>query len=217
MPGFRSYVQTGIVLQVNANPAVDVVLQPGQPSDQVQVQANVAMVETRNSGVGQVMENQLIVGLPSGRRITDLILLLGAVTPGSDPVLNSSRNYPTQSLSVAGGLASGTTYVLDGSMHNDPYNNLNLPLPFADALQEFKLEASALPAQYGLHSAAAVNAVTKSGANGFHGDVFEFVRNYKFNAKDYFAARRDTLKRNQFGGVLGGPVVKNKLVFFGGY
>ena len=83
MPGFRSYVQTGIVLQVNANPAVDVVLQPGQPSDQVQVQANVAMVETRNSGVGQVMENQLIVGLPSGRRITDLILLLGAVTPGS--------------------------------------------------------------------------------------------------------------------------------------
>src|SRR5258708_14546910 len=107
--------------------------------------------------------------------------------------------------------------MLDGASHNDPYNNLNLPLPSPDALQEFKVETSALPAQYGMHSGAAINAVTKSGTNAFHGDLFEFVRNGDFNARDFFATKRDTLKRNQWGGTIGGPVKKNKLFFFGGY
>jgi len=124
--------------------------------------------------------------------------------------------YPTQSISVAGGLNNGLTYLLDGGTHNDPFNNLNLPLPFPDALQEFKVETSAVPAQYGQHSAGAINAVTRTGTNNFHGDLFEFVRNGVFNAKDPFALKRDNLKRNQFGGVLGGPIVQNKLFFFGG-
>src|SRR6202040_3400004 len=85
----------------------------------------------------------------------------------------------------------------------------------SDVLQEFKVETSALPAQYGHHSAAAVNAVTKSGANEFHGDAFEFVRNGDFNARNFFATQRDSLKRNQYGGTLGGPIKKNKLFFFG--
>src|SRR5438876_3887552 len=112
---------------------------------------------------------------------------------------------------------NGLTYMLDGGTHNDPFNNLNLPLPFPDALQEFKVETSAVPAQYGQHSAGAVNAVTKSGTNELHGDLFEFVRNKVFNARNAFALQRDSLKRNQYGGVLGGPIVKNKLFFFGGY
>ena len=106
---------------------------------------------------------------------------------------------------------------MDGGTHNDPFNNLNLPMPFPDALQEFKAETSALPARYGHHAASAVNIVTKSGTNKFHGDLFEFVRNYKFNARNFFASQRDSLKRNQFGGALGGPVRQNKLFFFGGY
>src|SRR5207247_5814616 len=81
---------------------------------------------------------------------------------------------------------------------------------------EFKVETSALQAQYGQHSSAAVNAVTKSGTNEFHGDLFEFVRNGSMNARNAFAPKRDSLKRNQFGGVLGGPLIKNKLFFFGG-
>src|SRR5205807_4889697 len=104
-----------------------------------------------------------------------------------------------------------------GTIHNETHTALNLPLPFPDALQEFKVETSALPAQYGDHAAATVNAVTKSGTNNVHGDLFEFVRNGVFNARNFFAAQRDTLKRNQYGGVIGGPVVKNKLFFFGGY
>src|SRR5438046_6271986 len=107
--------------------------------------------------------------------------------------------------------------MLDGAMHNNPYDNLNLPLPFPDALQEFQVETSAMNANQGVHSGASVNSVTKSGTNDFHGDLFEFVRNYKFNARNFFALKRDSLKRNQFGGTVGGPIIKNKLFFFAGY
>jgi hypothetical protein len=89
-------------------------------------------------------------------------------------------------------------------------------LPFPDALQEFKIETSAIPAQYGFHAAGTVNVVTKSGTNAFHGSVFEFARNRVFNARNAYAKERDPLKRNQFGGVIGGPVIKDKLFFFGG-
>jgi hypothetical protein len=91
------------------------------------------------------------------------------------------------------------TYILDGSNHNDPYNNLNLPLPFPDAMQEFKVETSALPAQYGHHAAAAINAVTKSGTNVLHGDGFEFMRDSGLNAKDPFAVMGPTAHARTMG------------------
>src|SRR5262249_4534376 len=90
-----------------------------------------------------------------------------------------------------------------------------LPMPFPDALQEFKVETSGVTVQTA--KAAGVSAVTKSGTNEFHGDLFEFLRNDLFNAQRYFAPKESTLKRNQFGGTLGGPIMKNKLFFFGGY
>lgn len=216
--GFSKFVQSGIVLQVASNPSVEVSLKVGSVSEQVEVEANASLVETRSAGVGTVMENQRVLELPlNGRQATDLIYLSGMATQVSGAGLNSGvRNYPTQDISVAGGLSNGLTYSLDGATHNDPYNNLNLPLPFPDALQEFKVETSALPAQYGHHSAAAVNIVTKSGTNGFHGDLFEFLRNGDMNARNAFALTRDSLKRNQFGGTFGGPIVKNKLFFFVG-
>jgi hypothetical protein len=129
----------------------------------------------------------------------------------------TNRNYPTDAISVAGGMNNGLAYLLDGGTHNDPFNGLNLPLPFPDALQEFKIETSAVTAQYGEHSAGFVNAVTKSGTNNFHGDLFEFFRNGALNARNAFALTRDSLKRNQYGGTIGGPIVKNKVLFFGGF
>ena len=115
--------------------------------------------------------------------------------------------------SVAGGLSFGVAYVLDGATHNNPYDNLNLPLPFPDALQEFRAETSALTAQNGMHSGAAVNAVTKSGTNQFRGERFEFFRHHNLNATDPFAAKNpdgsrkdDGLKRNQYGATIGGPI-----------
>jgi len=216
--GFAKYLQSGIVLQVGSNPTVDVSLKVGSVAEQVQVEANASLVETRNSGVGGVIDNQRVLELPlNGRQATELIFLSGTATIVNGAGLNSGvRNFPTVDISVAGGLSNGLTYRLDGGTHNDPYNNLNLPLPFPDALQEFKVETSALPAQYGHHSSAAVNGVTKSGTNEFHGDAFEFIRNGAVNARNAFATTVDQLKRNQFGGTFGGPILKNKLFFFVG-
>jgi Carboxypeptidase regulatory-like domain len=219
LPGFRTYLQTGIVLQVNDNPVINAVLQIGQLTETVEVQANAALVESRTTTVGQMIDNQRVLELPlNGRQVTELILGFGAANIGGVNANNSGiRNYPTQTITVAGGAGNGLVYLLDGATHNDPYNNMGLPMPFPDALQEFRVETSAGPAQYGQHASGVMNAVTKSGTNDFHGDVFEFLRNGRLNARNAFALQRDDLRRNQFGGTIGGPVVRNKLFFFGGH
>src|SRR5438105_6046439 len=165
-----------------------------------------------------MIDNQRVLELPlNGRNATELIFLAGVAVQNTNVNLNSGvRNYATTVISVAGGLDGGLNYYLDGGTHDDPENNLNLPLPFPDALQEFKVETSGVGAQYGHHSAGTINAVTKAGTNAFHGDLFEFVRNGSMNARNAYAVTNDGIKRNQFGGVLGGPIVKNKLFFFGG-
>jgi hypothetical protein len=230
LQGFRTSIQTGIVLQVNSNPNVPVVLELGALQEAVTVTANTQTVETRALGISQVMENRRILELPlNGRNPADLLALLPAAVP--QPQLNAtSRSMGGtsggQAYSLAGGLSFGISWILDGAMHNNPYDNLNLPLPFPDALQEFRAETSAMTAQNGTHSGGAVNAVTKSGTNSFRGDVFEFFRHHDMNATDPFAAQRndgsgkrrtDGLKRNQYGVTLGGPIKTDSLFFFYGY
>ena len=233
LQGFRTFQQTGIVLQVGANPTLPVTLQVGQLQETVTVTGTAALVETRSPGIGQVITNQQVLELPlNGRQLTELIFQAGlaaggastTAAPGANTLNTGTRNYPTVTVQVGGGASNGLTYILDGGTHNEPFNNLNQPLPFPDAMQEFKVETSALPAQYGLHAAAAVNAVTKSGTNSMHGDVFEFLRDSSLNAPNAFAAigpngkkRSDGLHRDQFGGTLGGPIVRGKLFYFGGY
>ena len=214
--GFSTFVQTGIVLQVATNPDVDVTMKIGAVSEQVQVEANTSLVETQATGVGQVMENTRILELPlNGRMATDLIQLTpGAVMQG---VAGAGGIPNTGQFVVAGGQAFGDAYFLDGGIYSNPWDSAFLPFPFPDALQEFKVETSSLTAQNGLHSGATVNAVTKSGTNELHGDLFDFLRNGDLNARNPLAASRDTLKRNQYGGVVGGPVKKDKLFFFFGY
>jgi hypothetical protein len=228
LQGFRRYERTGIVLQTNTNPVIDVVMQLGEVAEAVTVTGATTLVETRSTGVGQIMDNQRIMDLPlNGRNPVELLLTMPAVV--QVPALNAtSRSMQGatggQAYAVAGSLSFGVSYVLDGAMHNNPYDNLNLPLPFPDALQEFKAETSALTAQYGMHSGAAVNAVTKSGTNVLRGNAFEFFRHHSLNATDPFAARNpdgsrkdDGLKRNQYGGTIGGPIVRDQVFFFGAY
>jgi hypothetical protein len=228
LQGFRTSIQTGIVLQVNSNPNVPVVLELGTVQEAVTVTANTQTVETRQLGIGQVMDNKRIVELPlNGRNPADLLALLPAAVP--QPQLNATSrsmggSNGGQAYSLAGGLSFGVSWLLDGAMHNNPYDNLNLPLPFPDALQEFRAETSAMTAQNGTHSGGAVNAVTKSGTNSFRGDVFEFFRHHSLNATDPFATRNpdgsrkdDGLKRNQYGVTVGGPIKTDSLFFFYGY
>jgi hypothetical protein len=215
-PGFATYVQTGIILQVASNPTVGVQLKIGAVSEQVQVEANAAQVETQNTSLGTVIENRRILDLPlNGRQATDLIQLAGAAIPAGK---NGTAGMPGGiNIAIAGGQLSGIAYFLDGIPYANPFDSTNLPFPFPDALQEFKVETSTLTAQNGLHSAAAINAVVKSGTNNWHGDAFEFLRNGDMNARNFFAASRDTLKRNQYGGVAGAPIRKDRLFIFGGY
>src|SRR5947199_2158337 len=221
LPGFRTFVQTGIVLQVNSNPVINPVLEVGQVTEQLEVQANASLVDTRSTAVGQVMENERILELPlQGRQVTDLITLSGAAveTGKSAPEGWNKGTTAGTFISVAGGQNFGVMYALDGAMHNNGYDGTSMPMPFPDALQESRVEASGMGAAGGTRgSGGQVNAVTKSGTNEFYGNAFEFVRNYVFNARNFFALKRDTLKRNQFGGTLGGPIIQNKLFFFGGY
>jgi hypothetical protein len=218
LPGFRTYVQMGIVLQVDSNPVVNVTLTVGQVAETIEVQANAALVETRSTSVGQVVENTRILELPlNGRQAVELIGLAGAAAPAPNTDSGGRDPFNKFAFSVAGGLNTGVSFTLDGAFHMNPQGNGYMSTPFPDALQEFKVETSATAAASGGKSAGSVSLVTKSGTNDFHGDLFEFVRNGIFNARNSFALRRDTLKRNQFGGTIGGPVLKNKLFFFSGY
>src|SRR6266850_8552661 len=187
LSGFRAYARTGVVLQVNSQPVIDISLALGDLSETVAVVGAAPLVETRSPTLGQVIENERILELPlNGRNSADLIQIAGPVV--SQGVSSSRSMQGGVAYSVAGGQSFGVAYLLDGATHNNPYDNLNLPLPFPDALQEFRVETSALSPQAGMHSGAAVNAVTKSGTNVFHGNVFEFLRDRRFNAKSPFAA-----------------------------
>jgi hypothetical protein len=221
-PGFKTYSQTGIILQVANNVEANVIMQIGSVSESVEVVANSAMVETKDNALSEVIDQKRVVDLPlNGRNATQLILLTGAATSTPAGDLTGSKNIQgsagSLTFSVAGGQANGLNFLLDGGDNNDPFSNVNLPLPFPDALQEFSVQTSAMPAQYGLHPGGVVNSVTKSGANDFHGDLFEFLRNGDLNARQAGTPARDTLKRSQFGGVLGGRIIRDKLFFFGGY
>ncbi len=220
-PGFKEYVQTGIELQVGANATANVTMELGNVSQTVEVHANASMIETRESTVAQVINQKEVNDLPlNGRYVTQLVLLSGAaitVSPSGGDLTGSKNFYSSTTISVAGGQANGTNYLLDGGYNVDTFTNVNMPFPFPDALQEFSVETSSLPAQYGEHPGGVMNAVTQSGTNRFHGDLFDYLRNGDFNARGYFASARDTLKRNQYGGTLGGRIIRDKLFFFGGF
>ena len=180
------------------------------------------MVQTEDQSISQVVDARRVIDMPlNGRQATQLILAspATAIAPSGDNI--GSKNYPSEiTYSVAGSQGTQTDYLLDGADNTDSFSNVNLPFPFPDALQEFSIQTSGLAAQYGFHPGAVVNIVTRTGTNAFHGTAFEFLRNNFFNAQNYFwtpGTLGDTLKRNQFGGVIGGPIVKNKLFFFGGY
>jgi hypothetical protein len=222
LQGFRTYVQTGIVLQVAAAPAINAVLSVGSLEETVSVEAAAPLVDVRSAGISEVVEQERILELPlQGRQVTDLIVLAG----GAVQQAPNNKSQPGSVMTgVAGSLPFGVAYLLDGAAHNNPYDNLNMPLPFPDALQEFRVATSGLSADNGVHSGGSVNAVTKSGTNAFHGSLFEFLRDKRFNAKAVFAPigadgtrADDGLKRNQLGGVLGGPIVADRFFFFGAY
>ena len=216
--GFQGYTQKG-VLEVGNNTQINPELTVGSSSEHVEVQATGTALETENSSFKQVIDQRRITELPlNGRQATQLILVSGGAVnaPGND--INGSKTYANSPvIAVAGSQGIYNNYVLDGGSHTDTFTNINLPYPFPDALREFSVESNSLPARNGLHPGSLVNVVTNSGSNQWHGTVFDFVRNNVINATNFFSTSKDTVKRNQFGGTLGGKIITDKMFFFGGY
>src|ERR1017187_4835137 len=227
--GFKTYVQKGIQMDAGNNRTQPVTLEVGAVTESIQVTANASMVETKENSISQVVDQDRLVDLPlNGRNPADLLRVSGFATSsmtlnGGD--LTGSKNIQGSNgsgqYSVAGSAANGVNFLLDGGDNNYAFSNVNLPIPFPDAVQEFNVQTSGLPAQYGLHSGGVVDVVTKSGGNAFHGDLFEVLRNGDLNGRtkggNNLQPVRDSLKRTQFGGTAGGRIIRDKLFFFGGY
>ena len=221
-PGFAKYIQQGITLELNQAANVTVQLKVGDLSQAVTIAADAELVNTQSGTVEQVIDQKKILDLPlNGRQPQDLLFLsAGTVNTSQNYCLVNCQGgvYPGEmAANVNGGGPFAVNFQMDGAGHNDTYVNANLPFPNPDAVKEFSVQTDNVSAQYGLGAGAVVNIVTQSGTNQIHGDVFEFVRNGDFNARNFFAPKQDTLKRNQYGGSIGGPIIKNKLFYFGTY
>ncbi len=218
--GFSAYVQDQIVLTVDQSANLTITLQIGQLSDEVTVTGAAELVPMRTATGGQLIGEQQIAELPlQGRRPERLMYLAaGTVDLGRNAcrICGQGGVYPGEETAGVNGTGQGQVqFQLDATSHNDTYLNTSLPFPNPDAVQEFNLQSSNFTAEYGNAGGGIVNIVVKSGTNEFHGTAFHFIRNGAMNARQFFAPTQDTLKRNQFGGSVGGPIVKNKLFFFG--
>lgn len=222
--GFATYVQPRIVLSVDQAATQNVTLAVGQVSERVTVQAEVELVTTRTATAGQLVSQRAIIDLPlQGRRPERLLYLAaGTVDLGRNAcrICGHGGVYPgeeTPGVNGGGFFEGQVNFQLDATSHNDTYLNTGLPFPNPDAIQEFNLQSSNYTAEYGNSSGGVVNIVTKSGTNEIHGALFEFLRNGSMNARQFFAPEQDKLKRNQFGGSLGGPILKDRLFYYGTY
>jgi hypothetical protein len=220
--GFRSSTQTGIKLDVNQKYRADFNLKVGTINAQVEVTANAAQVDTSSTQLGDVISDRKMTSLPlNGRSYIDLLGLQAGVVPvASDAAVNDrpvSGNGNSGQMSVNGQRESSNSFLVNGGDVEESVNNGASIVPTLDSIQEFRLLTSSFNAEYGRFSGAIVNVLTKSGTNELHASAYEFLRNDQLDARGYFDPTRGSLKRNQFGGTIGMPFVKNKLFFFGDY
>jgi hypothetical protein len=223
MAGFRTYVQKGISLEVGQAASQRVTLTVGAVSQQVRVEGDVDQVTTDDAAITNVIDEKSMESMPmNGREAQQLIFLV----PGAVDVTSQNCGVNCeggilpgeQYAKVNGGGSNGVYYLLDGVDYNDMYINTNLPFPSPDSLQEFNVQTDNMSATYGNATGGVANVVTKSGTDEIHGDVFEYIRNYAMDASNYFSTTGpNPLKQNQFGGTIGGPILKNKLFYFGSY
>jgi hypothetical protein len=214
--GFRTVVSPEYKLLINQALRIDIKMEVGAASEKVEVGAEAAPVETVNATLGQSVTGRVLTNMPlNGRDALDLALLQPGVTESNDDN-SGAGNY-----SIAGGRSDSVTFLLDGGLNNDLIDNSNLLDPNPDAIAEFRLLTSNYTAEYGRNGGGIISEVIKSGSNQIHGSVFDFFRNRVLDANDFFnvplGIPRLDLKRNQFGGTLGGPIRKDKIFFFLAY
>jgi len=222
LAGFQTEVRTGIRLTIGREAVVDFSLAVGEISERVQVTGDAPIIETTSSTIAGLVDDKKIRDLPlNGRSFSDLVTLqVGAVTQTLGA--RSSGSGFGLKISVAGARPSENSFLLDGNFVNDTLNNTPAGVTGlflgVETLREFTVLTNTFSAEYGQSAGAVVNAVTKSGTNDFHGATFYFHRNSALDARNFFDRERvPPFRRHQYGGILGGPLVRNKTFFFFGY
>src|SRR6266851_1772159 len=222
-PGFQQYTATDIDLKVNDQLRVDVILEVGTVQQEVSVAAGAVQVETESTQLGDVIDSKKMLALPlNGRSYLDLLGLQAGVVPVTSGSIQQDRPVSGYilspgNLSVNGQRETSNAFLVNGGDVSEGRNLGAGLIPNLDSVEEFRLITDSFDAEYGKFSGSVMNAITKSGTNGIHGDVFEFLRNDKFDARNYFDPSRAELRRNQFGYAVGGPFWKNKLFWFTDY
>ena len=228
--GFARTVISSVVIAVTEANVQSVTVKVSSALTAVEVKGTPPVVETSTNALGDVVTTEQVEALPLvNRNFTQIMTLsagvIASVTDATELGRGSGGQIPTtegQGQNVNGARASDINFRMDGVDVNDyDASGFGVPIPNPDTIQEFKVQTGMYDAEYGRDAGANVTLVTKTGSNAFHGDVFEFWRNDVLNANDFFLKQNDVprpeLKQNQFGGTLGGPLIKSKLLFFGSY
>ena len=228
LQGFRTYVREGLRVAVESTSRVDVRMTVGALEESVRVTADSPLVETASASMGTVIDEKKIVELPlNGRNFTQLgTLIPGVVAPppglggAAGDATPGGFGAATAGFSVNGMRNQSNNFLLDGASNNDTFNTGFVMRPPPDAIQEFKIQTHSYSAEYGRNAGSVVNVVTKAGTNDLRGSAWEFNRNDGLQSRNYFAPadqEKPKLDQNQFGGSLGGPIVRDRVFGFGYY
>ncbi len=217
--GFEKYVQQGISLDVNETATVNVHLKVGSETQEVQVNANAALIQSTVSSLGQTVEEQEILDLPlDGRNFAQLGVLQPGVVPLTPGLIEAGGGLrDSQGYAVNGQRPESNNFMIDGADNVNSVDAGYVLKPPIDAIAEFRILTQNSNAEFGRSLGSTTNIITRAGSNQFHGALWEFFRNDAMDASDYFTHSVQQLKQNQFGGTFGGPIVKDKTFFFGYY
>jgi hypothetical protein len=218
--GFSPQILNNVTLEVSSNLVENIQLRVGNVTQEVNVTADAPVIETTTITVGQVINQKTVQEIPlNGRHFVDLgLLIAGSVTPPQNGFLTAPlRGQGSFAFNTAGNREDTVNFMINGINLNDQVQNQITFQPSINTVQEFKVDNSTFSAEYGRSSGAIVNIATRSGANQFHGEAFEFLRNEALDARNFFDAKKPPFKRNQFGGALGGPILRDRAFFFFSY
>ena len=217
LTGFKKELRRSITLDINQVITLNMAMQLGAAQEVVDVTSEAPIVDTTSTQLGAVVNDRSVSQLPLNSRDTYQLLQL---QPGVQSQLGNPLIYGSDkagAVSVNGGRGRSNNFSVNGGDANDQFVNLPTVQPSPDSIQEFRVLTNTFDAEYGRNSGSVVNVVTKSGTNNLHGDVYEFFRNDKLNARNYFELTRPEFRQNQFGGTLGGPIKKDNTFIFGSY
>jgi hypothetical protein len=227
--GFQLFRRTGVILDLDRKVVVDAALAVGQRSEAITVSTGGAHVETVETQMGEVIGASQMTAVPlNGRSFTDLLALQSGVVPVTSLTSDTTQDVGVSAFSPSGGLNPGTisingqrefanAFIVNGSDVEEDVNMGTAIIPNLDSIAEFRILTNNFDAEYGEFSGGQINVVTKSGSNEFHGNAFEFLRNTDLDARNFFSPTRGIFQQNQFGGTLGGPIVRKKVFFFADY